>query len=51
MFFAHLNDEKQENDLFHPAVLLAWLRVLRVFEVGHAARRFPAPSPAHAGPV
>jgi 3-hydroxyacyl-[acyl-carrier-protein] dehydratase len=36
IFFAHLSEGQGEGDLFHPAVLLAWLRTLRVYEVGRA---------------
>jgi 3-hydroxyacyl-[acyl-carrier-protein] dehydratase len=46
MFFAHLSEGKGEGELFHPAVLLAWLRTLRVFEVGHAADGSPLKVPA-----
>jgi 3-hydroxyacyl-[acyl-carrier-protein] dehydratase len=46
MFFAHLAEGQGEGDLFHPAVLLAWLRTLRVFEVGHAADGTPLKVPA-----
>jgi 3-hydroxyacyl-[acyl-carrier-protein] dehydratase len=45
MFFAHLSEGQGEGELFHPAVLLAWLRTLRVFEVGHAADGSPLKVP------
>jgi 3-hydroxyacyl-[acyl-carrier-protein] dehydratase len=50
IFFAHLSDEKQQSDLFDPAVLLAWLRVLRVFEVGHARDGSPLQIPPALAP-
>jgi 3-hydroxyacyl-[acyl-carrier-protein] dehydratase len=46
MFFAHLAEGQGEGDLFHPAVLLAWLRTLRVFEVGRASDGSPLKVPS-----
>jgi 3-hydroxyacyl-[acyl-carrier-protein] dehydratase len=50
MFFAHLSEGKGEGELFHPAVLLAWLRTLRVFEVGRSADGSPLKVPATLAP-
>ncbi len=46
MFFAHLAEGQGEGELFHPAVLLAWLRTLGVFDVGRAADGTPLKVPA-----
>jgi 3-hydroxyacyl-[acyl-carrier-protein] dehydratase len=45
MFFAHLSDRRGDGELFHPAVLLAWLRTLGVFEVGRDREGAPLKPP------
>jgi 3-hydroxyacyl-[acyl-carrier-protein] dehydratase len=50
MFFAHLSEGQGEGELFHPGVLLAWLRTLRVFEVGRAADGSPLRVPDRLAP-
>ena len=50
MFFAHLSEGQGEGDLFKPDVLLNWLRILRVFEVGRAADGSPLKVPAALAP-
>ncbi len=43
--FAHLNGEFQERTLFDPAAFTHMMRVLRVFEIGHAADGSPLVMP------
>jgi 3-hydroxyacyl-[acyl-carrier-protein] dehydratase len=50
MFFAHLSEGQGEGELFQPAVLLAWLRTLGVFEIGRAADGSPLKVPATLAP-
>lgn len=45
IFFAHLGGRLSDQELFSPADLLAWLRLLHVFEVGKAADGSPLQVP------
>jgi len=46
--FAHLDGQFQEKTLFEHGTLLHMLRILRAFEVGHAADGSPLVEPAEA---
>jgi 3-hydroxyacyl-[acyl-carrier-protein] dehydratase len=47
--FAHLNGEHQDTTLYEPQDYLRMMRMLRAFEVGHAADGSPLIEPAELG--
>jgi len=46
MFFAHLADRVSAEELFDPAEFLAWLKLVRLFDVGVTAEGQPIEVPA-----
>ncbi|MDX1964755.1 MAG: 3-hydroxyacyl-ACP dehydratase FabZ family protein [Pirellulales bacterium] len=50
IFFAYLSGKLAERVLFQPGMLLAWLQLLRVFEVGRAEDGSPLQIPANLCP-